>query len=125
MVKQVIEERRHGIRAKRVLSIQYRLLKPKSNHKDKEWYISTTQDMSISGLSFLSEHSFIPGDVIELKVVMSGILDIYNGLAKVVRTERKKTAAYYLVGVKFLGMKAKPRRAKSYTSSRKNRLTKA
>ena len=125
MVKQVIEERRHGIRAKRVLSIQYRLLKPKSNHKDKEWYISTTQDMSISGLSFLSEHSFIPGDVIELKVVMSGIFDIYNGLAKVVRTDRKKTAAYYLVGVKFLGMKAKPRRAKSYTSSRKNRLTKA
>ena len=124
MVKQSAAERRNGIRAKRVLSIQYRL-KPKGR-QNKEWYLSTTQDMSISGLSFLSEHSFAPGDVLELKVVMSGILDIYNGLAKIVRTERKKTAAYYLVGVKFLGMRSKPRRAKSYTSPRrKNRLAKA
>jgi len=125
MVKQIIEERRHGVRAKRVLSIQYRWVKPKATNKNNDWYISTTQDMSISGLSFLSEHVFTPGDVLEVKVVMSGVLEIYTVLAKVIRTERKKTAAYYLVGIKFLGVKAKSRPAKSYTpSTRKNRLAK-
>ncbi len=122
MVKQAVEERRHGIRAKRILSIQYRLAKHKGA-KNHEWFLSTTQDMSVSGLSFLSEHAFRPGDMLEVKVVMSGVLDIYNGFAKVVRTERKKTAAYYLVGVKFSGFKPKPRRAKSYASGRKARLT--
>ena len=123
MVKQSVAERRQGIRAKRILSIQYRLVKSKVPNKSHEWYLSTTQDMSVSGLSFLSEHAFMPGDILEVKVVMSGILDIYNGQAKVVRTERKKTAAYYLVGVRFIA-KSRARRAKSYTSSRKNRLSK-
>jgi c-di-GMP-binding flagellar brake protein YcgR len=119
MVKQMTEDRRAGIRAKRILSIQYRLQKTKSKLRDKNWYLSTTQDMSYSGLAFLSEHAYTPGDVLELKVVMSGVLDIYSGLAKVVRTERNASAAYYLVAVKFVN--GKTRKAKSYTSG-KNRI---
>ena len=123
MVKQTLEERRNGIRAKRILSIQYRLVKSKIKNKNGDWHLSTTEDMSVSGLSFLSEHAFTPGDILEVQVVMSGVLDIYNGLARVVRTDRKKTAAYYLVGVKFV--LGKSRSAKSYTSvTAKNRLAK-
>ncbi len=122
MVKQSIEERRSGIRAKRILSIQYRLVKSKAKNRDSSWQLSTTEDMSISGLAFLSAQSFTPGDILEVQVVMSGVLDIYTGLARVVRTERKQTAAYYLVGVKFLGTKAKLRSAKSYAPRQINRV---
>ncbi|OGX27605.1 MAG: hypothetical protein A2787_02650 [Omnitrophica WOR_2 bacterium RIFCSPHIGHO2_01_FULL_48_9] len=121
MVKQSVEERRNGIRAKRILSIQYRLVK-KSKNKDNNWRLSTTEDMSVTGLAFLSEQAFTPGDILEVQVVMSGVLDIYNGLAKVVRTDRKREAAYYLVGVKFTGSKTKSRNAKSYNSAQTNRL---
>lgn len=120
MVKQIIEERRHGVRAKRVLSIQYRLVKNRGRDGERHWHLSTTQDMSVSGMAFLSERNFSVGDLLEVKVVMSGILDIYTGFAKVIRIERKPNAAYYLVGIKFIP--AKTRRAKSYTSTIRNRF---
>ncbi len=122
MLKQSLDERRYGMRAKRILSIQYRLHKTKAGNNDRNWYLSTTQDMSVSGVGFLSEKSFIQGDIIELQIIMSGVLEIYSGLAKIVRVERKKSAAFYLIGAKFLGPKVKPRKAKSYTTISRNRL---
>ena len=120
MVKPTLDERRQGIRAKRILSIQYRLARTKTQNKDQNWYLSTTQDMSVSGLAFLAERQFSEGDILELKVVMSGVLDIYNGFAKIVRISRNPGAAYYFVGVKFIT--SRTRRAKSYTASGRNRL---
>ena len=122
MVRQSVVDRRQGIRAKRILSIQYRLTKSRFKISDKKWHLSTTQDMSISGLSFLSDTSYAPRDILEIKVVMSGILEIYAGLVKVVRVERKKSAAFYLIGVKFVSSKTKNRRAKSFSSTGQNRL---
>lgn len=119
MVKQSVEERRNGIRAKRVLSIQYRLSKTKTKNRDFAWYLSTTQDMSISGLSFLSEKPFSSDDILELKVVMSGVLDIFSGTAKVVRCTRNPGAAYYFVGVKFIASNAAARSS----STGRNRLS--
>ncbi len=119
MVKQSVAERRNGIRAKRVMSIQYRLIKTKTKNREQNWYLSTTQDMSISGLSFLSEKSFSTDDVLELKVVMSGVLDIFNGTAKVVRCERNPGAAYCFVGVKFIASNAAARSS----SSGRNRIS--
>ncbi|OGX05853.1 MAG: hypothetical protein A2Z88_01120 [Omnitrophica WOR_2 bacterium GWA2_47_8] len=126
MVNRVAEDRRQAVRAKRILSIQYRLVESKHRKPEKDWHLSTTQDMSVLGLSFLSDAAYAIGDCIELKVIMSGVLDIYNGLAKVVRAERKKGAAYYLMGVKFVSDKAKPRtrKAKAYTAGTRNRLYK-
>ena len=123
MVKQSVAERRQAVRAKRVLSIQYRLEKSRFKTTDKEWHLSTTQDMSIAGLSFLSDTAYNPGDILEVKVIMSGILDIYSGLVKVVRVERKKGAAFYFIGVKFSDSKLKNRKAKSFSSG-SNRLAK-
>src|SRR5204863_9456532 len=102
MVKQSVEERRQAIRAKRILSIQYRLAKSKFKDSDKDWHLSTTYDMSVLGLSFLSEVSFYEGDMLEMHVVMSGVLDIFKGVGKVVRVERKENAAFYLIAVKFI-----------------------
>jgi len=109
MVKQSsVEERRQSIRAKRILSIQFRLgkSKVKDNDTDKSWHLSTTYDMSVLGLSFLSEVPYYVDDTLELHVVMSGVLDIFKGYGKVVRVERKESAAFYLIAVKFIENKA-------------------
>lgn len=103
MVKQsTVEERRQAIRAKRILSIQYRLAKSKFKDSDKSWHLSTTYDMSVLGLSFLSEVPYYVDDALELNVVMSGVLDIFKGYGKVMRVERKESAAFYLIAVKFV-----------------------
>jgi len=101
MVKQELSDRRRATRAERILCIQYRLIKSKHKNRDTKWYLSTTQDMSVLGMSFLSEVPFHTDEVLELNVIMSGVLDIYKGLGRVVRVEKKETGAFYLIAVKF------------------------
>jgi len=125
LVKQIIEERRHGVRAKRILSVQFRLAKGKGKKPEKNWHLSTTNDMSIVGLLFMSDVMYSVGDTLDVKIVMSGVLDIYCGLAKVIRTEQKKGAAFVLTGVKFLNGRTATRKAKAYSSTRKSQIAKA
>ena len=126
MVKQsTVEERRQAVRAKRILSIQYRLAKSKFKDCDKSWHLSTTYDMSVLGLSFLSEVPYYVDDSLELNVVMSGVLDIFKGYGKVMRVERKESAAFYLIAVKFVENKmVTERKQKSPEMNRLRRVTK-
>lgn len=119
MVKQKINERRSADRAKRVLSIQYRLVEKGKKAEKSEWHLSATEDMSYGGLSFLCDKELKVGSALELHVVMSGVLDVYNGLGKVIRTERKKTGAYYKIAVKFVQNITKKRSAKTYKAKKK------
>ena len=119
MVKQTVDERRHSVRAKRVLSIEYRLNKNSRKHADTEWHLSTTQDMSLGGLAFYTDIEYKEGDILELHVVMSGILDIFNGYGKIVRIDKKQSGTYFLVAVKFINNKLNRRRAKSYRSAKR------
>ena len=95
-------ERRVWIRAKRVLSVQVRLVKSKRKNFDRSWHTTTTCDMSLGGIAFYSDREYREGETLEVHVLMSGLLDIFKGLVKVVRVERKKTGAHYLVAVKLL-----------------------
>ena len=76
---------------------------------------------SLGGLAFFSDIEYRAGDIIEIHVVMSGILDIFKGFGKVIRVERKKTGVYFLIAVKFLES-AKQRRAKTYKPRAKVQL---
>jgi len=109
-------DRRRGIRAKRILSIRHRLHKRRGKVFNDEWHLSTTEDMSTSGLLFLTSWAYLPGDLVELHVVMSGILDIFRGYGKVVRVQKKEMGVLYLVAIEYFALKSKirPRRAKSY-----------
>ncbi len=119
ILKQFTLERRRAARAKRVISIQYRLVRSKSGG-DTSWYLSNTQDMSVTGLSFLSEVAYKVDDVLELNVVMSGMLDIFQGFGKVVRVEKRSKNGFYVVGMKFVPRPRAPKpRAQSATSPRK------
>ncbi len=121
MVKQSSIEQRQWVRAKRILSVQHRLANLQKKALDSEWRLSTTYDMSLGGLAFFSDIEYRQGDIIDIHVVMSGILDIFRGFGKVVRVERKKTGAYFLVAVKFLET-PKKRNAKTYKPRIKTQL---
>jgi len=125
MVKQLTAERRKALRARRILSIQYRMVKSRYKDGDTQWHLSTTHDMSLLGLAFLSDVPYAIDDALELHVVMSGILDIYKGYGKVVRVERKTTGAFYLIAVKFVDSRVVKKTRKAKTMTGKNRIRKA
>ena len=107
------EERRDSIRAKRIITVRYRLIKHKGRKVNSSmWQLSTTQDMSLSGLLFVSAIGYSAEDIVEIQVVMSGVLDIFNGYGKVMHTSRNK-GGYYYVGVKYVDLKPQKRPAKS------------
>ena len=110
--KDLFEERRDSVRAKRIITVRHRLIKHNNRKTDSIWQLATTENMSLSGLLFVSALAYHPGDIIELQVVMSGVLDIFNGYGKVIRATRNK-GGYYHVGVKYVDLKPKSRSAKT------------
>ncbi len=101
--EQLFAERRQAVRTKRILSIQFRLYQSRSGKKeDAQWHISTTHDMSAVGLSFVSDAPYQVGDILELNMVLSGVLDIYKGFGKVVRVEERVAGLIFLIAVKFV-----------------------
>ena len=109
MIKKIGAERRKFPRAKRVMFVQHRIYRRRGKKIMDKWHISTTENMSITGLLFASDVVYRHKDLIELKIVMSGALDIYSGYGEVVRIDRKKHGAIYYVAVKY---KFKKRAAK-------------
>jgi hypothetical protein len=106
-------ERRDGFRASRVVAVKHRIVDHDSRKTGSQWSLSTTRNMSVSGLLFNSAVAYEPGDLIELEIVMSGVIDIYRGYARVVRVN--EVSAHSLeVAVKYFDMKMKPRPAKSH-----------
>jgi len=120
MVKPIKSERRKFTRAKRVLSIEYRLHQSKRKTADKSWGLSTTHDMSIEGFTFFTDRDYRVGDILQMRVIMSGTLDIFKGLAKIIRVERRSISSHLFVAVKLLSEKTKKRPAKTYTTKRKS-----
>jgi hypothetical protein len=105
-----IEERRQGLRADRVIALQHRLVKRGGRKAEAVWSLSTTRNMSYSGLLFMSAQPYKEGDVIELEIVLAGMIDIYNGLAEVVRV-RSIESDQYDIGARYIHVKFQPRTA--------------
>jgi hypothetical protein len=106
-------ERRGAIRARRKLAIQHRLIKSQSKHLSTEWLLSTTRDMSVTGILFSSNVPYKPGAVIEIEVTMSGVIEIFKSFAKVVRVVKTGPTAFD-VAVKLVELKPRSRSAKSH-----------
>jgi len=112
------EDRRDSVRAKRIITVRHRLIKHDGRKVNSMWQVAATENMSLSGLLFVSALVYHLGDIIELQVVMSGVLDIFNGYGKVVRVFRNK-GDYYQIAVKYVDLKPKRRPAKSILTSQK------
>ena len=110
-VKTKTAERRKHIRVKRTLTIDHRLYQRKGTVVDGSWRSSTTENMSLVGILFVSDIPYLVGDILEAHVVMSG-LDIFKGFGRVVRVEEKKTKNLYSIALAFVDPKSK------YLSSR-------
>ncbi len=113
------EERRDSVRAKRIITVRHRIVEHNGKKVDSMWQLSTTENMSLSGLLFVSALAYHIGDIVELQVVMSGVLDIFNGYGKVMRSTRNK-GGYFHVGVQYVNLKPKKRAAKSLLKASNN-----
>lgn len=106
------DDRRDSIRANRIVTVRHRCVKHKGKKVSNPWQISLTENMSLSGLLFVSPIGYEKEDIIEIEVVMSGILDIFKGFGEVIRSTQHKAGHYY-IAVKYVDLKPKTRSAKS------------
>lgn len=97
MTKKIQKERRSAPRAKRVMSVSFRKIEGK---KKGSWLLSTTENLSSAGVAFLTEKELRVGDILELEIRMSGMLDMFSGLTEVVRVLKKDSGRHFLVAVK-------------------------
>jgi len=114
--RDAFEDRRDSVRSRRIITVRHRLVRHNNRKVDSMWQLSTTENMSISGLLFVSALAYHISDIIEVQVVMSGILDIFNGYGKVVRSSCNR-GGYYNVAVKYVDVKSKRRAAKTVLAS--------
>ena len=112
MSQNSFKERRDSVRVKRIVTVRHRINKRRGKKVQQPWQLSTTEDMSASGLLFASIFPYKVDDVIELQVVMSGVLDLFNGFGKVVRVIKVRENFYH-IGIKYVDLKSKKRSAKS------------
>ncbi len=109
MVKPLLKERRLCLRTQRILSIEYRLKKGRLKNADRSWHLSTTHEISLGGVSFYSDYEYHTGDVLEIQVAMSGVINVFRGFGKIVHVQHKQMAASYLVAVKFTVGESQPK----------------
>lgn len=114
LVKKLKERRKH-VRARRVLSVQHRLYKRKAKIIKGTWHSSLTENMSVSGLLFISPMPYLEGDILQMRVVMSGVLDIFGGLGKVIRVSATRNRKNFYVAVRYLSAEKSRRPIKSYS----------
>lgn len=127
MVKTMIKERRGCSRATRILSIEYRLYKSRRQHSDPNWHLSTTEDVSPAGLSFYSDYEYRQGDILDVRVVMSGLLEVFKGQCEVVRAEQKHLGACFFIALRFTSFSSAGggrQTAKPAPAGRSQRITK-
>lgn len=108
-----LEDRRRAPRAPRILSIRHRLYKRKGKEGGFPWHISLTENMSVSGILFHSSAPYLVDDIIEVEVLLSGALNLFEGFAKVVRVEKGGgPKGGYSIAVMLIDLKGKTQRKK-------------
>jgi hypothetical protein len=124
MINANFHDRRDSVRVKRIVTVRHRLFKRNGKKCEDIWQLSTTEDMSYSGLRFSSVLPYRIGDVVELQVVMSGVLYLFNGYAEVVRVIKEKGDTFH-VAVRYVDLKSRrhsgkeaPAQAKSVRKGR-------
>ncbi len=108
MVKPLLKERRLCLRTQRILSIEYRLKRGQLKNADRSWHLSTTHEICLGGVSFYSDYEYHTGDVLEIHVAMSGMINVFRGFGKIVHVQHKQMAASYLVAVQFTADESQP-----------------
>lgn len=115
MINSEINERRRSMRAYRILNVRHRLHK-RSVPPNKSWNLTVTENMSAYGILFTSPIPYSIDDIIEMEVVMSGVLDVFKGYARVVWAAKRKKSNAYSIGVEYVGLRPKKNNPKKSTT---------
>ncbi len=110
MINSNYQDRRDSVRIRRIVTVRHKLFKRAGKKHEDIWQLATTEDMSYSGLLFSSALPYKMDDIIELQVVMSGVLYLFNGYGKVVRVAKEKGGTFH-VAVKYADLKSRRRSA--------------
>jgi hypothetical protein len=106
MINANFRDRRDSVRVKRIVTVRHRLFKRDGKKREDIWQLATTEDMSYSGLLFSSALPYKINDLVELQVVMSGVLYLFNGYGTVVRVVKEKSGTFH-IGIKYVDLKAR------------------
>ena len=111
------EERRDSVRAKRIITVRHRLIKHNNRKVNSMWQLAVTENMSLSGLLFVSALVYItPAISLNSRSLWPVSFDIFNGFGKVIRNTRNKNGSYQ-IAVKYVDLKSKRRSAKTVLAS--------
>ena len=108
-----VQERRGAARADRVVAIRHRLHQSVLKRTEESWSLSTTRNMSLTGLLFSSEVPYNVGDILEVSVTLSVLVEIFQGYGEVTRVDQK-SGRVYEIAVRFVQMKTPTRNAKAH-----------
>jgi len=109
MVRSILQERRRSQRSSRIVSVRHRLYKRSQKTFKSEWFLTASDNISLTGLHFCSAFEYKADDLIELQISMSGTWDIFRGFGKVVRVNRKENAAFYCLAIDYKDVKPRPK----------------
>ncbi len=123
MINTNFHDRRDSVRVKRIVTVRHRLFKREGKKREDIWQLATTEDMSYSGLLFSSALPYKIEDIVELQVVMSGVLYLFNGYGKVVRMVREKGGTFH-VGIKYVDLKSRRNVAKGLSTPKSTKSVK-
>lgn len=106
-------EQRDGLRAERSLAVRHRLVRQGRKIVDGAWSRSETSNMSVSGLLFVSPVEYKVADRIELEIVLTEMIEIYSGLAEVLRVSHLPGGGYQ-IAVKYIDDRKRSRPARRH-----------
>jgi len=111
-----MKEQRKSIRVNDSLKINYKVISPPDG-----WGNAITINISKGGIALPTDHTLLPGVVLELKIDLLNDTDPINATAEVVWVKKKDdTITPYIIGLKFLNISLRDRDRIYYYISKKS-----
>ena len=111
-----MKEQRKSIRVNDSLKINYKVISPPDG-----WGNAITINISKGGIALPTDHTLLPGVVLELKIDLLNDTEPINATAEVVWVKKKDdTITPYIIGLKFLNISLRDRDRIYYYISKKS-----
>ena len=111
-----MQEQRKDIRVNGSVKISYRVISPPDG-----WGNAVTINISKGGIALPTDHTLLPGVVLELKIDLLNNTDPINATAEVVWVKEKiNNTMPYTIGLKFLNISLRDRDRIYYYISKKS-----
>jgi len=111
-----MKEQRKSIRVNDSLKINYKVISPPDG-----WGNAVTMNISKGGIALPTDHTLLPGVVLELKIDLLNNTDPIYATGEVVWVKKKNTTVVpYVIGLKFINISLRDRDRVYYYISKKS-----